>query len=115
MPILPARTQPPHASLFPLRTLNLYQFLADGYDIDMKTAKFFIFVTIPFLSTSGYSQEISTLIQQFDYDSKAALDMKDVENRRKRWHSFIKDITFASPKGGRVGAYLIMPSVAQEC
>ena len=74
----------------------------------MKTLKFFISVTLFFLSSFGHSEEISNLIKQFDYDSKAALDIQEgkVEERNG---ILIKDITYASPKGGRVGAYLIVP------
>lgn len=99
---------PPHAAPLPFRTLNLYQFLADGYDKDMKTLKFFISVTLLLLSSFGYSEEISNLIKQFDYDSKAALDIQEGK-AEERNGILIKDITYASPKGGRVGAYLIVP------
>jgi dienelactone hydrolase len=99
---------PPHAAPLPLRTLNLCQFLADSYDKDMKTLKFFISVTLLLLSSVGYSEEISNLIKQFDYDSKAALDIQEGK-AEERNGILIKDITYASPKGGRVGAYLIVP------
>jgi dienelactone hydrolase len=108
LPILPARIQPPHASLFPLRTKNLYQFLANGYHRAMKSQKIFIFVTFLFVTSLGYSQEISSLIKQFDYDSKAPLDVQE-EKVEQSNGILIKEITFASPKGGRVGAYLIVP------
>jgi dienelactone hydrolase len=74
----------------------------------MKTSKFFIFVTLFFLSSFSYSEEISNLIKQFDYDAKAPLDIQEgkVEERNG---ILIKDITYASPKVGRVGAYLIIP------
>ncbi|MCI0444814.1 hypothetical protein L0152_16605 [bacterium] len=74
----------------------------------MKTSRFFILVTLFFLSSFSYSGEISDLIKQFDYDSKAPLDIQEgkVEERNG---ILIKDISYASPKGGRVGAYLIIP------
>ncbi len=99
---------PPHAVPLPLRTLNLYLILADGYDKDMKTLKFFISLTFLILSSYGYSEEISKLIKQFDYDSNAALDFQQAKVEERNG-ILIKDITYASPKGGRVGAYLIMP------
>jgi dienelactone hydrolase len=97
-----------HSSPLPLRTLNLYQFWPDGYDKDMKTKKFFIFVTMLSFTISGYSQDISSLIKQFNYDSKKALDVQQIKTE-ERDGILIKDITFASPKVGRVGAYLIVP------
>ncbi len=74
----------------------------------MKTLKFFISVTLFFISSLSYADEISNLIRQFDYDSKAVLDIQEGK-AEERNGILIKDITFASPKGGRVGAYLIMP------
>lgn len=89
-------------------TKNLYQFLANGYHRVMKSQKICIFVTFLFLTSLGYSEEISSLIKQFDYDSKAPLDVQEVKVEERNG-IVIKDITFASPKGGRVGTYLIVP------
>ncbi|HSE42216.1 MAG TPA: alpha/beta fold hydrolase [Acidobacteriota bacterium] len=54
------------------------------------------------------AQEISELIKQFDYDRSASLQLQEgkVETRNG---ILIKDVTYASPKGGRVSAYLVMP------
>jgi dienelactone hydrolase len=48
------------------------------------------------------------LVRHFDYDQKAALDMQEagVEHRGS---VTIHDISYASPKGGRVPAYLVVP------
>jgi dienelactone hydrolase len=48
------------------------------------------------------------LKRMFDYDAKAALDVQEV-GVEKRDGVIVKDITYASPKGGRVPAILIMP------
>jgi dienelactone hydrolase len=74
----------------------------------MKSQKICMLVTFLLLHSVGYSQQISDLIKQFDYDSKAPVDVKEgkVDERNG---ILIKDITFASPKHGRVGAYLIIP------
>ena len=74
----------------------------------MKTKKIFIFIILLFLTSVAHSEEISNLIKQFDYDSKAPLDIKE-SKVEKRDGLLIKEITYASPKEGRVGAYLIMP------
>jgi len=44
----------------------------------------------------------------FDYDATAPLDVKDVGSSR-RGGAAVHDISYASPKGGRVPAYLVVP------
>jgi dienelactone hydrolase len=88
--------------------MNLHQFLLERYHKVMKTIKYFIFVTVLVLSSFVFSEDISNLIKQFDYDSKVPLDIQEGK-AELRDEILIKDITFASPKGGRVGAYLIVP------
>ena len=48
------------------------------------------------------------LVRQFDYDAKAPLDVKEV-GREKREGATVIDLTYASPRGGRVPAYLVVP------
>jgi cephalosporin-C deacetylase-like acetyl esterase len=48
------------------------------------------------------------LVRHFDYDSKAPLDIRSV-GTEKRANATIHDITYASPKGGVVPAYLVVP------
>ncbi len=47
--------------------------------------------------------------RMFDYDAKAALDIQEV-GVEKRDGVIVKDITYVSPKGGRVPAFLIRPA-----
>jgi dienelactone hydrolase len=49
------------------------------------------------------------LVHQFDYDSKAPLAVREV-GRRKRGGVTIIDLSYASPRGGRVPAYLVVPA-----
>jgi dienelactone hydrolase len=49
------------------------------------------------------------LLKHFDYDPSAPLDIKEV-GLEKRGDVAIHDISYASPKGGRVPAYLVIPS-----
>jgi dienelactone hydrolase len=44
----------------------------------------------------------------FDYDATAALDLKEAGSWR-RDGAAVRDISYASPKGGRVPAYLVVP------
>jgi len=48
------------------------------------------------------------LAQHFDYDRAAPLDLQIV-GREERDAATIYDLTYASPKGGRVPAYLVVP------
>lgn len=54
------------------------------------------------------NKSVDELRRMFDYDQKAPLDIKEV-NVINRDGVRIHDITYASPKGGRVTAYLVVP------
>ena len=49
------------------------------------------------------------LIRHFDYDNKAPLELRTI-GTEKRSDAVIHDITYASPKGGVVPAYLVVPA-----
>ncbi len=61
-----------------------------------------LFATLPLIAQD------TDLLQHFDYDRNAPLDIqeKSVENRGG---VAIHDISYASPKGGRVPSYLVVP------
>lgn len=48
------------------------------------------------------------LARQFVYDAKAALDVREV-GRERRGGATVVDLTYASPRGGRVPAYMVVP------
>src|SRR6185436_1463403 len=48
------------------------------------------------------------LLRHFDYNQKAALDIQET-GVEQRGTVAVHDITYASPKGGRVPAYLVVP------
>ena len=48
------------------------------------------------------------MLRHFDYDQKAAIEMKQI-GAEEREHAIIYDITYASSKGGVVPAYLVVP------
>jgi cephalosporin-C deacetylase-like acetyl esterase len=48
------------------------------------------------------------MIWHFDYDQKAPLEVKEV-GAQQRGDVEVHDISYASPKGGRVPAYLVVP------
>lgn len=55
------------------------------------------------------NQSINELRRIFDYDQKAALDVREVGVINRNGVS-IHDITYASPKSGRITAYLVVPA-----
>lgn len=48
------------------------------------------------------------LVKQFEYDAKAPLDVREV-GRERREGAIVIDLTYASPRGGRIPAYLVLP------
>ena len=55
------------------------------------------------------TESIDVLRRMFDYEKNAALDIKEV-GVINRSNVRIHDITYASPKSGRVTAYLVVPT-----
>ncbi|HEU4479521.1 MAG TPA: hypothetical protein VFR80_13460 [Pyrinomonadaceae bacterium] len=64
------------------------------------------------LCNSALFAQDAELVRHFDYDAKAPLEMK-VLGTEKRGEATVYDITYASPKGGVVPAYLVVPSKAK--
>jgi len=52
------------------------------------------------------------LVRYFEYDEKQPLDMKILKTE-KRGEATVYDITYASPKGGVVPAYLVVPATGK--
>src|SRR5919205_1748087 len=64
-------------------------------------------------SAAGFGQaserpRFEELLKQFEYDAKAAPNVREVGRERKLGATVI-DLTYASPRGGRVPAYLVVP------
>lgn len=49
------------------------------------------------------------LVRHFDYDAKAPLELKTI-GTQKRGEATVYDVTYSSPKGGVVPAYLVVPA-----
>ncbi|MCU1304899.1 MAG: hypothetical protein JWQ87_5183 [Candidatus Sulfotelmatobacter sp.] len=69
---------------------------------------FFILLAIPPLTSRSSFAQNADLLRHFDYDQKAALDLKE-SGVERRGDIDVHDISYASPKGGRVPAYLVVP------
>jgi len=77
----------------------------------IKYISLFIFSLV--LAAPAFSQvtepRFNDLVREFDYDSTASLDVREI-NRVKRDGMTIVDLSYASPRGGRVPAYLVLPA-----
>ena len=61
------------------------------------------------LSAQAQVDQAQGLARLFDYDAKAALDIQ--EKASFDWNGVkVIDLTYASPKGGRVLAFLVLPN-----
>jgi dienelactone hydrolase len=80
----------------------------------MPTMKTLLLLTLLLTcSAPGFGQapgppRFEELAKQFDYDAKAPLGVKEA-GREKREGATVVDLTYASPRGGRVPAYLVVP------
>jgi dienelactone hydrolase len=57
----------------------------------------------------GQKPRFEELVRNFDYDRSAALDLKEA-GEEDRGGIAVHDISYASPRSGRVPAYLVIPS-----
>ena len=60
------------------------------------------------LSLPGFAQD-ADMLRHFDYDQHSSLDVKEI-GVEKRGGVSVYDISYASPAGGRVPAYVVVPS-----
>lgn len=78
----------------------------------MRSILLFTFLlAIAVVPAFGQSPEprFEDLVHQFDYDPKAPLATREA-GRKKRGGVTIIDLSYASPRGGRVPAYLVVPA-----
>ncbi|HEX6715915.1 MAG TPA: hypothetical protein VF088_02320 [Pyrinomonadaceae bacterium] len=64
------------------------------------------------LCSSALFAQDPELVRHFDYDAKTPLDLK-ILGSQKRGDATVYDITYASPKGGVVPAYLVVPATGK--
>lgn len=76
--------------------------------IPLRLVQLVLLVGILALSTLPSLAQDADLVRHFDYDQKAPLGVKELGVER-RGDVSIYDITYASPKGGLVPAYLVAP------
>lgn len=70
-------------------------------------------VCLIMLGASAFGQKQSTrfedLTRQFDYEHEASLDVRELSRENRDGVTLI-DLTYASPLGGRVPAYMVVPA-----
>jgi cephalosporin-C deacetylase-like acetyl esterase len=66
-----------------------------------------VLATLLLCASTLFAQD-PAILQHFDYDQKAPLDIREA-GVEQRGDVAIHDISYASPKGGRVPAYLVVP------
>jgi len=70
---------------------------------------FLLLAIAPALLGQSSKPRFEELARNFDYDRSAALDLKDA-GEEDRGGVAVHDISYASPRGGRVPAYLVIPA-----
>jgi dienelactone hydrolase len=65
-------------------------------------------VVLLLLSVPALAQD-AEMLRHFDYDQNASLDINEIGSE-KRGNVSVYDISYASPAGGQVPAYLVVPS-----
>jgi dienelactone hydrolase len=78
------------------------------FKMRIHTFRLTLLLVIPFFIVSTCFAQSRELVSRFDYDKGAPLDIKTI-GTEKRGDVSIHDITYVSPKGGVVPAYLVVP------
>ncbi len=63
---------------------------------------------LPLVASAAEAQSYSDMVKRFDYDARAPLDVREI-GVESRGVVKVHDISYASPNGGRVPAYLVVP------
>ncbi len=68
-----------------------------------------IYLNVCLLAAATLLAQDAALLRHFDYDQKAPLDVQEIGIEHSAQVA-IHDLSYASPKGGRVPAYLVVPA-----
>ena len=83
--------------------------MAEVSTMRVQLTKFLVgIVFVLFTGTIAFAQDPEGM-RHFDYDKSAPIDLK-ILGTQKRGDVTVYDVTYASPKGGVVPAYLVVPS-----
>src|SRR5207237_6813825 len=89
----------------------MHALIKQGFRDNMRIIFLMFLVTVVSCEAAfAQNNSINELRQMFDYDQKLPLEVKEVGFRDSDGVR-IHDINYASPKFGRVTAYLVEPSV----
>jgi cephalosporin-C deacetylase-like acetyl esterase len=73
-----------------------------------RALQFLLLIGMFFICAPALFAQDAELLRHFDYDARAPLDLKQI-GVQHRGSATIYDLTYASPKGGVVPAYLVVP------
>jgi len=73
-----------------------------------RALQFLLLIGTLLISFPGVPAQDPDLVRHFDYDQRAPLGLKQI-GIQHREHANVYDITYESPKGGVVPAYLVVP------
>lgn len=65
------------------------------------------------LLTTAVCAQDPEMVRHFDYDKTAPLELKTLGTQH-RGEAIVHDISYASPKGGVVPAYLVVPAKGKD-
>jgi dienelactone hydrolase len=74
----------------------------------LRLFQFLLLIVIPSVAVLPLVAQDAELVRHFDYDKRFSIGLKEIGVER-RGDIAIHDITYASPKGGLVPAYLVVP------
>src|SRR6266478_8615582 len=74
----------------------------------LRAAQLFALLGSFLISVARSPAQDAELIRHFDYDRQMPLGLKQISVQRRE-HASVYDITYESPKGGLVPAYLVVP------
>jgi dienelactone hydrolase len=74
----------------------------------IRAVRFILLIGICLISAPTLFAQDPELFRHFDYDRHAPLGLKQIGVQHRK-HADVYDITYASPKGGLVPAYLVVP------
>ena len=74
----------------------------------LRLFQFLLLIAIPLVTVLPLVAQDAELVRHFDYDNRSPLGLKEIAVER-RGDVAVHDVTYASPKGGLVPAYLVVP------
>ena len=75
----------------------------------MRSSARFLTIFLAAVGVKASDPSFEKLAREFDYDRNALLDVRE-EHREEREGAIVIDLSYASPRGGRVPGFLVKPA-----